>query len=141
MRPNDYQVAGSHYKRQGAIQHWDIIAMLRANYFIGCASKYVSRFEKKNGAEDLEKSAHFLMKAIEVDAPRVSWFRMIWYKKQVDQWVHSVLTETSPQHRLLVEGILVNILWGKYANALAELRVLIPQYRHATEPTSRYTNQ
>jgi hypothetical protein len=67
------QVGGTHYK--SAVQHWDLVAMLSVGYFEGCITKYVTRYKKKNGLQDLEKAQHFLAKLIEVAslgyAPRV----------------------------------------------------------------------
>lgn len=65
MAANDRQVAGTHYKN-GAYQHWDYMADIRANYFEGCITKYVSRSRKKNGLQDLQKARHFVEKWHEV---------------------------------------------------------------------------
>lgn len=65
MAANDRQVAGGHYSGS-AYQHWDYMADIRAGYHEGCATKYLARWRKKNGLQDLEKSAHFLEKQIEI---------------------------------------------------------------------------
>jgi len=63
---NTKQVGGSHYQT-GAVQHWDIAAMLYGEAHFKCtATKYVSRWRKKNGVQDLEKAKHYLEKLIEV---------------------------------------------------------------------------
>ena len=64
MKANDKQVAGTHY--QNTIQHWDWVASNDLDYFQGQITKYVARWKKKNGIEDLEKAAHFLDKYIEL---------------------------------------------------------------------------
>ena len=73
MSANDTQVAGSHYQDagecphcKGALQHWDMVAMFELDYFQGQITKYVMRWPKKNGVQDLEKAAHFLQKYIEL---------------------------------------------------------------------------
>jgi hypothetical protein len=67
MSANTRQVAGSHYKRGGNLQHWDMVAaMLENRYFEGCITKYATRWRFKNGAQDLEKAAHFTDKLIEL---------------------------------------------------------------------------
>jgi hypothetical protein len=59
--PNERQVAGTHYA--GVYQHWDYVRRALENrYLEGCASKYVARCRKKNGAQDLEKAIHYLEK-------------------------------------------------------------------------------
>jgi len=61
---NDRQVGGSHYAAE--LQHWDLIENHGIGYLEGCASKYVSRWRKKNGLQDLEKGLHYTEKLIEI---------------------------------------------------------------------------
>lgn len=69
MAANETQVGGEHYKTK-AIQPWDYISSNNMGYLAGCIVKYVSRYEDKNGLEDLEKAKHFLEKLIEVEQSR-----------------------------------------------------------------------
>jgi hypothetical protein len=69
MAANETQVGGEHYKDK-AIQPWDYISSNNMGYLAGCIVKYVSRYEDKNGLEDLEKAKHFLEKLIEVEQSR-----------------------------------------------------------------------
>lgn len=63
---NETQVAGNHYKGK-EIQPWDAItAWFGPGYLAGNIIKYVSRYEQKNGLEDLAKAQHYLAKLIEV---------------------------------------------------------------------------
>lgn len=61
---NTTQVGGDHYKTQ-AIQPWDYILANGLGFLAGNVVKYVSRFDKKNGVEDLKKARHYLDKLIE----------------------------------------------------------------------------
>lgn len=61
---NKKQVAGTHYR--GEIQHWDYAAANQFDYFQGQITKYIHRWKKKNGLQDLLKAQHFLEKYIEV---------------------------------------------------------------------------
>lgn len=63
---NEIQVGGDHYKKN-AIQPWDYIASNNIGYLGGNVVKYVTRWEDKNGIEDLEKAYHYLLKLIEVE--------------------------------------------------------------------------
>jgi hypothetical protein len=64
MSANDIQHGGDHYK--GAkFQHWDLISRNRIGYLEGCASKYPTRWRKKNGAEDVRKAIHYVDKILE----------------------------------------------------------------------------
>ncbi len=66
MNPNEKQVAGSHYA--GAYQHWDFVRLaLQGRYLEGCATKYISRWRKKNGLQDLEKACHYVEKILDVN--------------------------------------------------------------------------
>jgi hypothetical protein len=66
MSANEKQEGGGHYARH-EYQHWDFVTDLNLPYLIGCASKYLARWDKKNGLEDLRKADHYLEKAIERD--------------------------------------------------------------------------
>lgn len=57
---NEMQVGGQHYS--GTYQHWDWVVDCRLGYLDGNASKYVARWRKKNGREDLEKALHYIEK-------------------------------------------------------------------------------
>lgn len=61
---NTRQVGGEHYSSK--IQHWDFVVANDLDYFQAQITKYVVRWKKKNGIQDLEKAQHFLEKYIEV---------------------------------------------------------------------------
>lgn len=62
---NKLQVGGQHYKT--GYEHWDLMIDLGYGpaYLIGQATKYVARWRKKNGIEDLKKGLHFVNKLLE----------------------------------------------------------------------------
>lgn len=62
---NDRQVGGDHYR--SPIQHWDYVIANEIPYMEAQIIKYVTRWRKKNGIEDLRKAQHFLQKLIEVE--------------------------------------------------------------------------
>jgi phage gp16-like protein len=62
---NERQVGGDHYRVP--IQHWDYAAAHDFDYFQGQVTKYVTRWKKKGGIQDLEKARHFLDKYIELE--------------------------------------------------------------------------
>jgi hypothetical protein len=61
---NDRQVGGEHYKT-GGLEHWDVVLMFGLGYFEGQITKYLFRWQRKNGLEDLKKARHYLDKLIE----------------------------------------------------------------------------
>lgn len=58
--PNDRQVGGSHYR--ASYQHWDLVVTNNIRYLEAQITKYVTRWKKKNGVQDVEKSVHYLDK-------------------------------------------------------------------------------
>jgi hypothetical protein len=65
----NHQVGGSHYQK--SIQPWDYMEVVLTEeqfkgYLIGNVIKYISRFQDKGGAIDLQKCKHYLDKLIEV---------------------------------------------------------------------------
>lgn len=64
MSANDRQVGGSHY--EATVQHWDfVVQALLDHYLSGNATKYLSRWRRKAGLQDLEKALHYVDKLIE----------------------------------------------------------------------------
>ena len=60
--PNTRQVGGAHYN--ATYQHWDLVADSGIGYFEGQITKYVTRWQKKNGAQDVEKAIHYFEKLV-----------------------------------------------------------------------------
>lgn len=56
------QEGGEHY--QAEYQHWDWVIDAGLGYLEGCATKYVSRWWKKNGLQDLAKAKTYVLKMI-----------------------------------------------------------------------------
>ena len=67
MNANDTQVGGEHYK--SPIQHWDYVLANDIPYMEAQIIKYVTRWRKKNGFQDLAKAKHFLEKLMEHHTP------------------------------------------------------------------------
>lgn len=74
------QVGGTHYA--GKYQHWDWAIDVRLGYLEAAATKYLFRWYKKGGIEDLEKARSYLIKA------RDSFVDGLWENKclHVDSW-------------------------------------------------------
>ena len=62
---DEYQVGGSHYKNN-EFQHWNLVATIPLDYFVGNTTKYVCRWRKKNGLNDIKKALHYLNKLMEL---------------------------------------------------------------------------
>ena len=56
--PQDKQIGGSHYK-SFHIQPYEFISKNDLSFFQGNVVKYVCRYQRKGGAEDLKKIVHY----------------------------------------------------------------------------------
>ncbi len=65
MSENDNQVGGDHYKTGGE-EHWDRAYRLEYDCFQYIITKWVERWKKKGGIEDLYKARHAINKYIEI---------------------------------------------------------------------------
>lgn len=63
MRANDLQHGGDHYRTD--YQHWDWSIDIGLPYLESAATKYLTRWEKKNGVIDIKKAGHYMEKAVE----------------------------------------------------------------------------
>lgn len=59
------QISGTHYKTQ--MECWNYIIANDLDYLTGNAIKYLTRWRKKNGIEDLRKAQHYVEKLIETE--------------------------------------------------------------------------
>lgn len=66
---NARQEGGTHYK-QLVIQPWDYIVSNNLGYLEGNIVKYVTRWQTKNGVQDLLKAKHYLDKLLEITNDR-----------------------------------------------------------------------
>lgn len=105
MAANDIQVGGDHYKSLNGEEHWDRMWRLYGRgYFVGCITKYVERYHKKNGIEDLKKARHFLDKLIELESakdqqPRVGYGSVIEKdKSELDKIIQEKIKQPTPRH-------------------------------------------
>lgn len=65
MTANNEQVGGTHYQND-LIQHWDYAYSHSFDCFQYIITKWVERWRKKGGIEDLKKARHALDKYIEI---------------------------------------------------------------------------
>ena len=56
--PQNKQIGGDHYKDM-AIQPFEFISKNELTYFQGNVIKYVCRYQRKGGAEDIKKIVHY----------------------------------------------------------------------------------
>lgn len=91
---NERQVGGSHYREAGKIQHWDVAALLDLDYYQGQITKYVCRWKRKGGLQDLEKARHFLDKYIELERSVVEGVHLV---EDTEHGVSCLCGSTAPK--------------------------------------------
>ena len=57
-KATDKQIGGNHYK-SFTIPPIEFISKNNLSFIQGCIIKYICRFDKKNGVEDLDKIIHY----------------------------------------------------------------------------------
>ena len=129
-KANDMQVGGDHYR--SSLQHWDVVSTWNVPYLEGCASKYVSRWRKKNGLQDLEKALHFTNKLREVVIHNGSNYQSAVVPAQV---VHEFVIANDLE---MQERSVLYYLWGwrdvgDITKAIAGIEALIREAKRAEE--------
>lgn len=122
---NDRQVAGTHYTLE--YQHWDFVCDTGLHYLLANATKYITRWRKKNGIQDLQKSLHYIEKAKErfISPP-------IFSHKIVD-FINQFPVED--------RDIMMSICEGMYDKAHQKIQQLIWKYDGTEEAGLGYVNQ
>lgn len=59
-KANEIQVGGTHYRT--GYQHWDLIINTGMAYLEAQATRYIVRWRKKDGLQDLQKALHYINK-------------------------------------------------------------------------------
>lgn len=94
------QIGGSHYKvSDESAQHWNLLPTLNFGheYYTGQASKYLTRWRKKNGLPDLLKGQHFIEKLLDLAESRGSKFLPYGHVKSEDD-LQVVITDHMQSH-------------------------------------------
>lgn len=65
-KASDIQIGGNHYK-DFVISPIEFIVKNKLSYLQGNVIKYIARYKKKNGLEDLEKAKHYIDLIIEIE--------------------------------------------------------------------------
>lgn len=144
------QHGGTHYKAGGPLQHWNMVPANGLGYMEACITKYVTRWRKKGGLEDLKKSLHFLDKLIEqaqagIACPVQTHTNNTPIHGRAAQLIG--LTEYADANQLngwetIVCGLVFVWVRSGDVNKLLEARAIVAaQVDKASEPGSAYVNQ
>ena len=102
MSVDDKQVGGNHYKT--SFQHWDLLHKVGfgSEYYVGQATKYLTRWRKKHGIRDVRKGQHFLEKLIQLTEEYGPEF--LRYSKVDEGGVYDLIAGTQPNLDLFFDA-------------------------------------
>lgn len=142
LTANDKQIGGEHYK--SAYQHWDWATEHGLSYLAGCATKYLVRWRKKNGVEDLDKAAHYVEKLVETAELHMVEYPAIVFNEVDDNltpeesiWedTKTMLAAAGVSHYDLSWHAVMDIVNGDLEGALANIRqMLSDEAKRASRP-------
>lgn len=141
---NDIQVGGGHYR--ATYQHWDMVAdVLEGRYLEGQVTKYISRWRKKNGLEDLRKAGHYTSKLWE--SAQVGKSTPMRGSSPLKNWRHALLDNffnANPDLDGIDREIFMRI---SHWQCLADIEVIMQlitrqtELASAAEPGRQYVDQ
>ena len=111
------QVGGSHYTDL-AMQPIELIVKLKCTFIQGCIIKYISRYKKKNGFQDLEKCEHYAKLSLELEEQK---------KRTIKPKELELINEYIKKNRftILQRAIIMNTINGLYKNVVQCCKELI----------------
>lgn len=113
--PLSYQVGGDHY-RNLKIQPIELFQKTGLDFELANAMKYVIRYKRKNGIEDLQKAKQYL------DFYAARW-------KPLNDFVNAFFRQFDPKTRFLLE----EILFGNFESAKMLIDQLEAEYKEAAQ--------
>jgi hypothetical protein len=138
---NEKQVDGTHYRtRKGGVQHWDICIEENVPNLEYAASKYLTRWRKKNGLKDLEKVLHYLEKRIE----SIHKYRGIirGARKNDELFLQFCLDNAIPvRERVILDSIMHWKRVDQLISAHHDVQHMIEELKEEGRATSAYVNQ
>ena len=142
---NETQVGGHHYK--ASIQHWDFAASRCMGYFEGQVTKYVTRWRKKNGLQDLRKAEHFLAKLRELAAAKAATPQQTFLMAEIPPLAVISVDDYVKSNELTADEALVVALvteWEGHCELLESAHFTLQRMiaeAEGSEPGSGYVNQ
>lgn len=133
---NSHQIGGQHYK--ALYQHWDLVTDTGMGYFEGQITRYLARWRKKNGREDLEKALHYYTKLLEISKDQYCYdTRLNLYEprycgglcattKNIDS-IHAAFANFTTQNELGIEERVIFLGLMLY-ETVTELQALQPYF-------------
>jgi len=142
------QIGGSHYKAE--YQHWDLALDIEMGPLEYAATKYTTRWDKKNGAQDVKKAISYIDKLIVSDKEKdiLSQLLRCNFLEVSDAKISRCLGKfflANDIDAISLEGRIISAIcrWD-YTEDLEKVRVLLLELlekAQETEASSSYVNQ
>ena len=113
----DTQVGGRHYTMM-KMQPFELITEIHADYYLGNVIKYLSRYKRKNGRQDLEKARHYIQYMRENNVRQYL----------APDWESEIRHYCKLNEMEVEEFILLHVAVGRFDHALMRVEVLINNY-------------
>lgn len=142
---NSHQIAGSHYA--GEYQHWDLVIDLKIPYMHAQVIRYVYRWRKKGGIQDLRKAKHFIQKMNERldDLPEIAAPDMVPSDVLYDRLDRFLNSSDVPQTEREIITYVVNDAYHSPSTIMHEAAIkridTLIEEALAAEPGAGYVNQ
>ena len=124
------QIGGTHYKGL-KIEPVELWAALDLNAFQGSIVKYVMRYKDKNGKQDLLKAKHYI-EYIKQLTPKA----FTPDTKEAAEYLERFIKENELSEA--IEGIIVDVVYEDYDNALIWINGLISEYNEFPLATAAF---
>ena len=127
-KTNENQVGGNHYELL-QVEPVKVFVAFNLNWFQAEILKYVSRFQNKNGKQDLDKAIHISQMAVDLKVGNRSKIRFI---KLISK--NSYLRELSDdfvnqfEYSEYITMILISVVEHNYTSAKSLINKLIVKY-------------
>ena len=124
------QIGGNHYKGL-KIEPVELWAALDLNAFQGSIVKYVMRYKDKNGKQDLLKAKHYI-EYIKQLTPKT----FTPDTKEAAEYLERFIKENELSEA--IEGVIVDVVYEDYDNALIWINGLISEYNEFPVATAAF---
>lgn len=128
---NENQVGGNHYEAL-KVEPVRVFAVFNFNWFQGEILKYVSRFQRKNGEQDLGKAIHISQMAVDLKIgdkkkKRIKFAKLVYEKKYLSDLVEDYRKQFEDYEEYMTV-ILIGLIEENYAYVKEQVVKLKEKY-------------
>lgn len=129
-KTNENQVGGNHYEAL-KVEPVKVFAAFNFNWFQGEILKYVSRFQRKNREQDLDKAIHISQMAVDLKVgdkkkKKIKFAKLVYEKKYLSDLVEDYRKQFEYEEYVTV--ILIGLIEENYAYVKEQVVKLKEKY-------------